>query len=124
MFHLPGCLFGLALYFLPTLIACGRGLYSRFGILMVNLFLGWTFVGWVAALSVLFAWSAYGSRTTNYGVFTASITGAVVFLLLKRNVGLGLNSAELNRTKTPCVRRSEFVGRMKCGTTSVSGPAC
>jgi hypothetical protein len=37
--------------------------------------------GWVAALSVLFAWSAYGSRTTNYGVFTASITGAVVFLL-------------------------------------------
>ncbi|HEX4050622.1 MAG TPA: FUSC family protein [Steroidobacteraceae bacterium] len=37
--------------------------------------------GWVAALIVLFAWSAYGSRTTNYGVFTASITGAVVFLL-------------------------------------------
>lgn len=50
MFHLPGCLFGIALYFLPTLIACGRGLYSRFGIFMVNLFLGWTFFGWVAAL--------------------------------------------------------------------------
>ncbi|HEY7928707.1 MAG TPA: FUSC family protein [Steroidobacteraceae bacterium] len=37
--------------------------------------------GWVVALSVLFAWSAYGSRTTHYGLFTASITGAVVFLL-------------------------------------------
>jgi hypothetical protein len=37
--------------------------------------------GAVAALSVLFAWSAYSSRGTHYGVFTASITGAVVFLL-------------------------------------------
>lgn len=37
--------------------------------------------GWVAVLIVLFAWSAYGSRRANYGVFTASITGAVVFLL-------------------------------------------
>jgi len=35
----------------------------------------------IAALSVLFAWSAYGSRRANYGVFTASVTGAVVFLL-------------------------------------------
>lgn len=35
----------------------------------------------VAGLSVLFAWSAYASRAANYGVFTASITGAVVFLL-------------------------------------------
>jgi hypothetical protein len=50
MFHVPGFLFALALYFLPTLIACGRGLFSRFGIFMVNLFLGWTFFGWIAAL--------------------------------------------------------------------------
>jgi hypothetical protein len=35
----------------------------------------------IAALSVLFAWSAYASRGANYGVFTASVTGAVVFLL-------------------------------------------
>ncbi len=50
MFHVPGCLFGLALYFLPTLIACGRGVHSRFGIAMLNLFTGWTFFGWIAAL--------------------------------------------------------------------------
>ncbi len=47
MFHL---LFALGLYFLPTLIACGRNLPSRAGIAMVNLFLGWTFIGWIAAL--------------------------------------------------------------------------
>jgi len=35
----------------------------------------------IGALTVLFAWSAYGSRRINYAVFTASVTGAVVFLL-------------------------------------------
>jgi len=50
MFHVPGFLFALALYFLPTFIACGRGLYSRFGIFLLNLFAGWTFFGWIAAL--------------------------------------------------------------------------
>lgn len=49
MFHCGG-LVCLALYFLPTLIAFGRHLYSRGGILMLNLFLGWTFFGWVVAL--------------------------------------------------------------------------
>jgi hypothetical protein len=47
MFHLA---FFLALYFLPTLIASGRNLYERNGILMLNLFLGWTGIGWLAAL--------------------------------------------------------------------------
>ena len=49
MFHLGG-LFFLALYFLPSLIAVGRHLWCRSGILMLNLFLGWTFFGWIAAL--------------------------------------------------------------------------
>jgi len=49
MFHLGG-LFCLALYFLPSLIATGRHLYCRGGIIMLNLFLGWTFFGWIAAL--------------------------------------------------------------------------
>jgi hypothetical protein len=35
----------------------------------------------IAALMLLFTWSAYASRAANYGVFSASITGAVVFLL-------------------------------------------
>jgi hypothetical protein len=49
MFHLGG-FFCIGLYFLPTFIAFGRHVYSRGGIMMVNLFLGWTFFGWIAAL--------------------------------------------------------------------------
>lgn len=50
MFHISGFFCALAFYFLPTLIACVRGLHNRFGIFLVNLFLGWTFFGWVIAL--------------------------------------------------------------------------
>jgi len=49
MFHC-GFLCFLGLYFLPTIIASARRLDCRFGIVMVNLFLGWTFIGWIAAL--------------------------------------------------------------------------
>ena len=50
MFHIPGFFCAFALYFLPTLIAFGRGLNSRGGIALLNFFLGWTFFGWVVAL--------------------------------------------------------------------------
>lgn len=42
------------LYFLPTMNAKSRKHPSRGGIFALNLFLGWTFIGWVAAL----VWSA------------------------------------------------------------------
>ena len=41
---------GLALYFLPTIIANVRSHRNTMAIVMVNIFLGWTFLGWVAAL--------------------------------------------------------------------------
>lgn len=47
----------LCLYFAPTLVAIRRLHVSRSGIAVVNLFLGWTFLGWVGAL----AW-AYSGR--------------------------------------------------------------
>ena len=47
MFHLA---FLIGLYFLPTIIASGRHLHERAGIAMLNVFLGWTFIGWVIAL--------------------------------------------------------------------------
>ena len=39
---------GLALYFLPTII--GWKVKGSSGIFMLNLFLGWTLLGWIAAL--------------------------------------------------------------------------
>lgn len=44
----------LAFYFLPTLIAAGRAHHNGVAILLLNLLLGWTLLGWVAAL----IWSA------------------------------------------------------------------
>lgn len=40
----------IAFYFLPTLIASGRHLPERIAIAMLNLFLGWTVIGWFIAL--------------------------------------------------------------------------
>jgi hypothetical protein len=39
-----------ALYFLPTLVANSRHLPERSGIFFLNLFLGWTCIGWIIAL--------------------------------------------------------------------------
>jgi predicted membrane protein len=41
-------IFLLLIYFIPTIIGDDKK-YST-GIMLLNLFLGWTFVGWVAAL--------------------------------------------------------------------------
>jgi hypothetical protein len=58
---------GLAIYFLPTIIAMARGHKNTAAILVVNMFLGWTFLGWVGAL----AWSCTNNVTAvnvNLGV--------------------------------------------------------
>jgi Superinfection immunity protein len=41
---------GLLVYFLPTVIANIRRHRERTAIFILNLLLGWSFVGWVAAL--------------------------------------------------------------------------
>jgi T4 superinfection immunity protein len=47
---LAGFTFSLALLFLPTLVARFRRHPNAFPIFLVNLFFGWTFVGWLIAL--------------------------------------------------------------------------
>ncbi|MBO0917979.1 hypothetical protein EES39_06925 [Streptomyces sp. ADI92-24] len=39
-------------YFLPTIIAFARGVSNSGSVLVLNLFLGWTLVGWVVALAM------------------------------------------------------------------------
>ncbi len=48
------------LYFLPLWIAAARHCKAGAGIGVVNIFLGWTFIGWVVAL----AWAACGEPKT------------------------------------------------------------
>ncbi|TCN57427.1 superinfection immunity protein [Flavobacterium circumlabens] len=40
----------LALYFLPSFIALSRKKTNRTAIILLNFFLGWTFIGWIASL--------------------------------------------------------------------------
>ena len=45
-----GFVLALVVYFLPTIIANNRRHRERTPIFVLNLLLGWTFVGWCAAL--------------------------------------------------------------------------
>ena len=46
------------LHFLPAVIGFVRDHPSKWAILVLNLFLGWTFIGWIVAL----VWSLTGIR--------------------------------------------------------------
>ncbi|MET4207723.1 superinfection immunity protein [Bradyrhizobium sp. LA2.1] len=48
----------LAIYFLPTIVAIVRHHHQTGAILLTNLLLGWTLLGWIAAL----IWSATAVR--------------------------------------------------------------
>jgi hypothetical protein len=53
----------VVLYFLPSLTAASRGHHNRAAIFALNLLLGWTFLGWVAAL----VWSLTAPRAPSHG---------------------------------------------------------
>lgn len=46
----------VSVYFMPAALASHRKCKATAGIAVVNVFLGWTFIGWVVAL----AWAASG----------------------------------------------------------------
>ncbi len=50
------------IYFLPTIIALARGHLSALAIFFLNLFLGWTLIGWIVAL----IWSCTGNTRANF----------------------------------------------------------
>lgn len=50
----------VAVYFLPGLIAYKRDHQNAASIMLLNLFLGWTLLGWVGAL----VWSASAKKQT------------------------------------------------------------
>ncbi|MDE1155512.1 MAG: superinfection immunity protein [Acidobacteriaceae bacterium] len=43
-----------AIHFLPTIVALLRDSQHKVGIFLLNLFLGWTVIGWVVALVLAF----------------------------------------------------------------------
>jgi hypothetical protein len=47
-FHFLG--FWLVMYFLPSIIALARSKRDTLAIFLLNLFLGWSVIGWIVAL--------------------------------------------------------------------------
>lgn len=47
----------IGVYWLPTFVANARAHHNRSTILVLNLFLGWTFIGWVVALAMAFSYT-------------------------------------------------------------------
>jgi hypothetical protein len=53
---------GIGFYFLPTVVAVRRKVTNQGSVLVVNFFLGWTFLGWVVALAMACRTSDTSSR--------------------------------------------------------------
>lgn len=52
-------LFGIGFYFLPAIIAAARQTHNATAILLLNIFLGWTLIGWVVALVMAISSAPY-----------------------------------------------------------------
>lgn len=55
-------LIGVGLYFLPSLIAAARHTHNAVGIFFLNLFLGWTGIGWIIAFIIALCSSPWPPR--------------------------------------------------------------
>ena len=50
--HDVALLVTLCLYFLPTIVGFSRRVVNRGSVAVINVFLGWTVIGWVVALAM------------------------------------------------------------------------
>jgi hypothetical protein len=50
LMFIPFLGFGFVMYFLPSIVALARSKRDIIAIVLLNLFLGWTMIGWVVAL--------------------------------------------------------------------------
>ncbi len=49
-FFFPFFGFGFVMYFLPSLVALARDKRDKVSIFLLNLFLGWSVIGWIVSL--------------------------------------------------------------------------
>ena len=47
------------IYFIPSIVAVRRNHRSKGGIMVLNLLLGWTFIGWIGALVWSLSWPGH-----------------------------------------------------------------
>lgn len=94
-----------ALYFVPWIIAASRNHHNRSSIALLNLLLGWTFIGWVVAL----IWSATSVTPTPSTERVPPANSSFADELLKladlRDKGI-LTQAEFESKKSAMLDRS------------------
>ena len=89
------------IYFIPVSIAIMRDHHNTLGVFVVNLFLGWTFLGWVAAL----VWSFIKSEQIVVNNQSAhSVADEIQKLAKLKNDGL-LTNDEFNKKKSEILNK-------------------
>jgi hypothetical protein len=104
----------LGLYFLPSIVASNRNHSNARSIFVLNLFLGWTFLGWIIALiwansdntlerePISQASGSFNSRTWAFIALFAAIAIVAIVLVLK-SARKGVNTQEVARLSAPAV---------------------
>lgn len=64
-FFFPFFGLGTAMYFLPSIVALARSKRDLLAIFLLNLFLGWSVIGWIVAL----IWAAKSDAPTTAGYY-------------------------------------------------------
>jgi Superinfection immunity protein len=64
-FFFPFFGLGTVMYFLPSIIALARSKRDLLAIFLLNLFLGWSVIGWIVAL----VWAAKSEVPTTAGYY-------------------------------------------------------
>ncbi|MFE9855676.1 superinfection immunity protein [Streptomyces sp. NPDC005780] len=62
IFVFLGLIAAALVYFVPAVVAFSRGVPNKGSVLVLNLFLGWTLVGWVVALAMAARSAEQGPR--------------------------------------------------------------
>lgn len=83
-------LIGLAFYFIPTIIAFWRGHAYRWVILAINVFAGWTGLGWLT----ITVWSIWPAEKSIVDPVVGNVTG-----LGTRNAGDTMGAATYGRER-------------------------
>jgi len=64
-FFFPFFGLGTAMYFFPSIVALARSKRDLLAIFLLNLFLGWSVIGWIVAL----IWAAKSDAPTTAGYY-------------------------------------------------------
>jgi len=70
-----GFIIGLAVYFIPAILAFARDHKSKVGVTLFNLFLGWTLLGWV--FSLIWAFNGRSTKKEQEADATAEASGVI-----------------------------------------------